>query len=250
MMLLHPSQREYYNLLFGFHLSFKVPFLINNCSPFKSSKEMPSDLVVELPKSRHKADTIPASQPKRSKSSKKQSKSRESTPPPPVKIAILKREEKVPAVAAENSVSVQKDNSSSAQSARLNADLKAAIFFMLEASSKKRDAVILSEIQKTIKSEISGSVIPALGKVVTQSIEQSVAKPLQVALSKNAKESSKVRTKEVIEAVSSSIKEPVTDAFHKVCSFLCKYIFNIHTGFFLHVLYQDLIYLCPTSLNM
>jgi len=180
-------------------------------APVQISKELPSEPVSEPPKPKIKTDVIPTSQPKRSKGSKRQSKSRESTPPPPVKIAILKREEKVSAVEGGKS---QKDFSP-AQSARSNADLEAAIYSMLEASSKKRDAAILSEIQKTIKNEINGSVIPALGKVVTQSIEQSVAKPLQVALSKNAKESSKVRTKEVIEAVSSSIKEPVTDAFHK-----------------------------------
>lgn len=60
------------------------------------------------------------------------------------------------------------------------------------------------------------TVIPALGKVVSQSIENSVSKPLRLALTKHAKESSDIRTKEVIDAISDSVKAPVTDAFEEV----------------------------------
>lgn len=91
-----------------------------------------------------------------------------------------------------------------------------AVSKSVASSSKKRDTVLLGEIQKTIKEEMQETVIPALGKVVSQSIENSVSKPLRLALTKHAKESSDIRTKEVIDAISDSVKAPVTDAFEEV----------------------------------
>ena len=87
----------------------------------------------------------------------------------------------------------------------------------------------MTDIHKTIKSEMNESLIPAIGKVVNQSINSFVTKPLQTALVKNSKESSQLRTKEVVEAITENIREPVSNVFEEVrFVFFCVDLVTIH----------------------
>jgi hypothetical protein len=99
-------------------------------------------------------------------------------------------------------------------------DMEDAIFNAMSSHLKKNEAFITSEIERAVKAEMNNTVVPALSKMITETIEKTVTKPLQVSLTKASKESTKVRTKEVVDAVSLSVKAPVTDAFNEVCFFL------------------------------
>ena len=168
-----------------------------------------------------------ASDTKQPRASKKQPKSRDVTPPPMGKISILKREDKQSA--ADTPLSTPSKATGS-----VDADLEAALNKVISSSLKRRDAQVYSEIQKTIKNEINESVIPTLSKCISQSIEKTVTKPLQIALVKNSQESSQLRTKEVVKAVTESIQKPISNAFENVSNIfsnsaavLVKYHFSL-----------------------
>lgn len=98
-------------------------------------------------------------------------------------------------------------------------DMEDVLKRIIAAQFKKHEQIVSTEIQRAVRSEVQNTVLPTLSKTIAQTMEQSVVKPLQLAFKQSSKESTKVRTAEVIEAVSGSVEEPLKDAFSQVHSF-------------------------------
>ena len=183
------------------------------------SKHVNQEPIPDLEKNKDSAESKlkETSDMKQPKAVKKQPKSRDATPPPVGKISILKREDKQISVESLSKTAISGDG-----------DLEALLNKVVSSSLKRRDAQLHAEIQKTIKNEINESVIPALGKCVTQTIENTVTKPLQVALANKSKEGSQLKTKEVVKAITESMSKPVSDAFENVSNDFVKTYIDIY----------------------
>jgi enhancer of mRNA-decapping protein 4 len=119
------------------------------------------------------------------------------------KIAILKRgDEAPPASAAAVSAS--------------SADLEEVLKKSLAGHFKRQESFISDQVQKAVKSEIQTTVVPTLSKMMTQTMEQAVVKPVKAAIDKNAKERTTVQTDVIVSAVSGSVQEPLKNAFEQV----------------------------------
>lgn len=128
-----------------------------------------------------------------------------STPKPAThaKIAILKREDAPPAhdVPAADA---------------MPSDLEDVLKKTLLAHFKRQESFIADQVQRAVKQEIQTSVVPTLSKMMTQTMEQAVVKPVKAALDKNTKERTKVQTDVIVNAVSTTVEEPLTNAFKEV----------------------------------
>jgi hypothetical protein len=138
------------------------------------------------------------------------SKSRSKSPKPSanVKIAILKRDDAPPAP------------ETAAASLAVPSDLEDLLKKTLSAHFKRQESFIADQVQMAVKQEIHTSVVPTLSKMMTQTMEQAVVKPVKAALDKNGKERTKVQTDVIVNAVSSTVEEPLTRAFNEVRSIL------------------------------
>jgi len=140
---------------------------------------------------------------------------KQSTPNQP-KIAILKRGEESPAIEA---ASPAVPSMSGAPF-----DLEEVLKRTLAAHFKRQETFISAEVQKAVKSEIQTTVVPTLSKMMTQTMEQTVVKPVKAALDKNEKERTKVQADVIVNAVSTSVEEPLKNAFQMVitcCVIVC-----------------------------
>lgn len=121
------------------------------------------------------------------------------------KIAILKREDAPPA-----------HEGRAAEDVPL--DLEDVLKKTLSAHFKKQENLLAEQVQRAVKQEIQTSVVPTLSKMMTQTMEQAVVKPVKAALDKNAKEATNMQTDVIVNAVSSTVEEPLTNAFKEVRS--------------------------------
>jgi len=153
----------------------------------------------------------PQSEPKKKKAtptSKANGGKKQAPTPPQPKVAILKRGEESPAVAA--------SAVSSPSATAVPSDLEEVLKKTLAVHFKRQENYISSEVQKAVKSEMQTTVVPTLSKMMTQTMEQAVVKPVKAALDKNAKERTKVQTEVIVSAVSESVEEPLKNAFQTV----------------------------------
>mmetsp|Transcript_8163 Transcript_8163/g.11766 ORF Transcript_8163/g.11766 Transcript_8163/m.11766 type:complete len:1036 (+) Transcript_8163:185-3292(+) len=135
------------------------------------------------------------------------------------KIAILKRDAGVatplgtPASAATTSLSA---GTTTTTSTGISAsDMEYMLGKALNVHFKKYESTMRDEIQRSVRSEVQNTVIPTLSKTIAQTMEQSVVKPLQTSMKQYAKESTKVRTEEVVDAISNSVEQPLQSAFQE-----------------------------------
>lgn len=160
----------------------------------------------------------PPAEPKQKKKSPASSKSnggkKTKTPPRSTqpKIAILKRGEESPAAMQ----AVSPPASSGTTGAASQYDLEDVLNKSLAAHFKRQENFIAEQVQKAVKSEMQTTVVPTLSKMMTQTMEQAVVKPVKAALDKNAKERTKVQTDVIVNAVSTSVEEPLKSAFQSV----------------------------------
>ncbi len=127
----------------------------------------------------------------------------------PPKIAILKRGDEAPVAAVESAPSAIVSST----------DLEDVLTKSLAAHFKRQESFISDQVQKAVKSEMQTTVVPTLSKMMTQTMEQAVVKPVKAAIDKNAKERTKVQTDVIVSAVSGSVQEPLKNAFEQVRSF-------------------------------
>ena len=66
--------------------------------------------------------------------------------------------------------------------------------------------------------EMGSTVVPALDRA----LGLAVMDPLRETVAKSVKDTYKVRTSEVADAVCEAVRDPVVEAFNKVCSLLKK----------------------------
>ena len=121
------------------------------------------------------------------------------------KIAILKREDVPPAQEVRAAEAVP-------------SDLEDALKKILSVHFKRQESFIAEQVQRAVKQEIQKSVVPTLSKMMTQTMEQAVVKPVKAALDKNVKERNQMQTDVIVNAVSSTVEEPLTNAFKEVRS--------------------------------
>ena len=95
-------------------------------------------------------------------------------------------------------------------------DLEEVLTKTLAAHFKRQESFISDQVQKAVKSEMQTTVVPTLSKMMTQTMEQAVVKPVKAAIDKNAKERTKVQTDVIVSAVSGSVQEPLQNAFEQV----------------------------------
>ena len=157
------------------------------------------------------------SEPKKKKgsSASKANGGKKQTPPRPSqqqqpKIAILKRGEEPQATPVSSPQAV----------AGVSPGLEQVLNKALSAHFKRQETFISEQVQKAVKSEMQTSVVPTLSKMITQSMEQAVVKPVKAALDKNAKDRTKVQSDVIVNAVSTSVEEPLKNAFQMVRSFI------------------------------
>ena len=130
------------------------------------------------------------------------------TPSQQPKIAILKRDK--------DSAAVETATSSASAPLASPSDLEEVLKKTLATHFKKQENFILDQVLKAVKSETQTTVVPTLSKLMTQTMEQAVVKPVKAALDKNAKERTKMQTDVIVNAVSSSVEEPLKEAFQEV----------------------------------
>eukprot|EP00521_Asterionellopsis_glacialis_P011671 CAMPEP_0195307784 /NCGR_PEP_ID=MMETSP0707-20130614/37892_1 /TAXON_ID=33640 /ORGANISM="Asterionellopsis glacialis, Strain CCMP134" /LENGTH=778 /DNA_ID=CAMNT_0040372037 /DNA_START=234 /DNA_END=2570 /DNA_ORIENTATION=+ len=149
-------------------------------------------------------------------------------PPMPIpsadgKIAILKRDTgaiPAPSVVAPSSSStasmpVPTAATTTGGGGMSASDMELVLGKALHVHFKKYESTMRDEIQRSVRSEVQNTVIPTLSKTIAQTMEQSVVKPLQASMKTYGKESTKVRTEEVVEAVSASVEQPLQAAFQE-----------------------------------
>ena len=145
---------------------------------------------------------------KRDKSPKPNGGTKKTQPanPNPPKIAILKRGDEAPTAPEATAANVSASS----------LDLEDVLTKTLAAHFKRQESFISDQVQKAVKSEMQTTVVPTLSKMMTQTMEQAVVKPVKAAIDKNAKERTKVQTDVIISAVSGSVQEPLQNAFEQV----------------------------------
>jgi len=70
---------------------------------------------------------------------------------------------------------------------------------------KKHEASLLTEIQRTVHSEIQTTLIPTFQRTLTQSLEECVTVPIKKS----------IKTKEISDELVQGVKDPIVDAFHQ-----------------------------------
>jgi enhancer of mRNA-decapping protein 4 len=130
---------------------------------------------------------------------------------PEGKISILKRDESaLPPTLSSNAAATTAPHSTG--SAYWPSDFEEILDRVLTSHSKKQHAFLVSEIHRTVRSEMETTVVPALSKAVQQSMDQSIFGPLKTDLAK-MKKSARDHKAEIVEAVSAGVEEPLQTAF-------------------------------------
>ena len=158
-----------------------------------------------------KSSTSRKKSPKRS--SNNESRSKKSSSPTPPKFHILKREP-----TATTDIFPSANTTKSTLSTDMN--IEEILKRNLQSQLKMHEGFVIAEVQRTLKSEMKGVLIPGLTKNLLQGMEQNVARPIQNNLNKGMKDREKKLVKELLDGVRSEVKETTTRAFQQVSTSL------------------------------
>jgi len=91
------------------------------------------------------------------------------------------------------------------------ADMEEVIRKSISSHFRKQESVLQAEVSKAVHAEMGSTVVPALDRA----LGLAVMDPLRETVAKSVKDTYKVRTSEVADAVCEAVRDPVVEAFNK-----------------------------------
>jgi len=135
-----------------------------------------------------------------------------SSSPPSHQIQILKREQPL-SFDSSSKLSSLPTNANSSNGTMIDTE---SLQKTLQTQFKLHEATMLSEFQKSLRTETKNTLTPAITKQLNQSMEQSISKPIQSYLTKGNKDREKKMIKDIVDSVEKGVKEATTKAFQEV----------------------------------